>query len=121
MARCNVCGKNVHSGLVIDKECLEKLKSWNGRCDELFNEIKARDKIIAEYDDKIERGELVEVVRCGDCFYRASKKYEYDYCEPGETYCNVNDRDVLLNFYCGYGKNKLSCTDDERSGENEND
>jgi hypothetical protein len=66
---------------------------------------------------KVERGELVEVVRCKDCFYRASKKYEYDYCEPGETYCNVNDRDVLLNFYCGYGKNKLSCTDDERSGE----
>ena len=67
---------------------------------------------------KAERGELVEVVRCKDCFYRASKKYEYDYCEPGETHCNVNDRDVLLNFYCGYGKNKLSCTDDERGVEN---
>lgn len=68
---------------------------------------------------KIERGELVEVVRCKDCFYRASKKYEYDYCGPDETHCNISDCDVPLNFYCIYGKSadKLCCVDGERSGE----
>lgn len=106
MARCNVCGKNVHSGLVIDKECLEKLKSWNGRCDELFNEIKARDKIIAEYDDKIERGGLVEVVRCKDCKYWQDNNagYPHEYCK-----WNTNETPDADDF----------CSCGERSGKNE--
>lgn len=51
---------------------------------------------LAELEDKLERGELVEIVRCKDC-KRKVPTGEYDF-----MFC-TSDK---MNHYCSYGVKK---------------
>jgi len=97
---------NPRSRDIIVQVCA-RLKAQDERIDELFDEIIARDKIIAEYDDKIERGELVEVVRCKDCKYFKESEI------TNRCFCTYHDDDVEMfkNDYCSYGERRA---DNER-------
>lgn len=59
---------------------------------------------LSDLEDKIERGELVEVVRCKDCKYFKESEI------TNRCFCTYHDDDVEMfkNDYCSYG---------ERSGE----
>lgn len=91
---------NPRSRDIIVQVCA-RLKAQDERIDELFDEIIARDEIIAEYEDKIERGALVEIVRCGECNY-----YYKGCCSHGMS--DLTERNP--DDYCSFG---------ERSGANE--
>ena len=61
---------------------------------------------LKEYDDKIERGELVEVVRCRECLCA------HQSCDEGFIECDQDNGIYSAEYYCASG---------ERSVENEND
>lgn len=63
------------------------------------HEQAAKDKL-AEYEDKIERGELVEVVTCEHCINHVDMNYHF--CRKLRIEC-PNDSD----FYCKYGERSV--------------
>lgn len=55
---------------------------------------------------RIERGELDEVVRCGECAHRSDQDYEAKYCEPGTLFCDYCGQDREPNDFCSNGRRK---------------
>jgi len=52
---------------------------------------------LAELEDKIESGELVEVVRCRDCMF---------YAKMRRRTCNLLNAEMLMSDYCRNGVKK---------------
>lgn len=60
---------------------------------------------LCELEDKIEHGEMVEVVRCKDCIY--SDDCICVVCEEGETVvCKRMLRHFPKEHYCGFGERR---------------
>ncbi len=60
---------------------------------------------LGDLEDKIERGELVEVVRCGECSHS-----DRTGCSLATIYCDLHGMFIDVEFGCERG---------ERSGEND--
>ena len=72
---------------------------WNEHC---LNSIDRMAIKLCDFEDKIEQGELVEVVRCKDCVHSGE-------CEipcVQDLWCNKLDSLVHENHYCSYGERR---------------
>ena len=55
---------------------------------------------LAAFEDKLERGEMVEVVRCKYCENNAWQN------SNGDVLCEKLDRMMMGNCFCGFGKRR---------------
>lgn len=81
----------------VEKNTQKILENLREDMKEIYDTIASKSKVIAEYKDKIERGELVEVVRCNDCI-----KSQTFISNKNELFCTVTGDRVKLNHYCGF-------------------
>lgn len=74
--------------------------------EEMCHLLRCRNRLkdrLAEYEDKVEKGELVEVVRCKDCVNYCG----FEHCKNG--ICDVDSvskRAVCPDDFCSYGERK---------------
>ena len=63
---------------------------------------------LAELEDKIEQGTLIEVVRCKDCRFLEEKHYEDEGEKPYvKLVCKLLKKQIQPNDFCSYAEKRL--------------
>lgn len=63
---------------------------------------------LAELEDKIEQGTLIEVIRCKDCRFLEEKHYEDEVEKPYvKLVCKLLKKQFQPNDFCSYAEKRL--------------